>query len=209
MAVGQAGSAAAESPSRVAEQVADDGVFIGFGRSAGFDEQALANAVAAAAIDDLTIVVVAPVDPQPTTRAFARRIQELTEVDVAIVFPPEGPMEAYASDVWSTTRPRALEEARQLNVPSQAVDVFVEELLSDGGRGRPPIVGQIIRALVLFVLAIAAVLGIEAALARAKSSRTPPGPPAGPPAGPLDGRPATALTAYATPATVPDAPPRV
>ena len=158
---------AAESPARVADGLADDGVFVGFGRS-DVDEAELAAAVADARRDGLDLVVVAPRDPQPTAKAFARRIQERTEADVALVFPSDGPLEAYVIDELSSARPRAIEAARILDDPARAVATFTQELGSDESDGRPAIVGQIIRALVICSLLIGAVVAIELAIARVR-----------------------------------------
>lgn len=162
---------AAESPSRVADGLADDGVFVGFGRT-DVDEAALAAAVADARRDDLDLVVVVPRDPQPSAKAFARRIQERTEADVALVFPSDGPVEAYVIDELSSARPRAIEAARVLGDPARAVAAFAEEVASSEDAGRPPIVGQIIRALVICSLLIGAIVAIELAIDRVR--RTAP-----------------------------------
>lgn len=160
--------ASAESPSRVADGLADDGVFVGFGRDGDVDEAALAAAVADARRNDLDLVVVVPRDPQPSAKAFARRIQERTEADVAIVFPSEGPLEAYVIDELSSSRPRAIEAARVLGDPAMAVAAFTEELSTTEEAGRPPIVGQIIRALVICSLLIGAIVAIELAIDRVR-----------------------------------------
>ncbi len=160
--------ASAESPSRVADGLADDGVFVGFGRDGDVDEAALAAAVADARRNDLDLVVVVPRDPQPSAKAFARRIQERTEADVAIVFPSEGPLEAYVIDELSSARPRAIEAARVLADPARAVATFAEEVATTEPAERPPIVGQIIRALVICSLLIGAIVAVELAIDRVR-----------------------------------------
>lgn len=160
-------AASAESPSRVADGLVDDGVFVGFGRD-DVDEADLAAAVADARGDGLDLVVVVPRDPQPTAKAFARRVQEWTEADVALVFPSDGPLEAYVIDELSSARPRAMEAARILDDPARAVATFAEELDPDESSGRPAIVGQIIRALVICSLLIGAVVAIELAIGRVR-----------------------------------------
>lgn len=153
-------TASAETPTRVAEGLADDGVFVGFGRN-DIDEATLVAAVADARDDRLDLVVVVPRDPQPSAKAFARRVQELTEADVAIVFPEEGPVEAYVMEELAPARPRAIEAARSLDDPAGAIAAFTQELTSTEESERPPIVGQILRALVLFSLLIGVVVAIE------------------------------------------------
>lgn len=165
------GPASAESPTRVAEGLEDDGVFVGFGRT-DVDEAALAAAVADARADNLDLVVVVPRDPQPSASAFARRVQEQTEADVAMVFPEDGRLEVYVTEELSPDRARAIEAARVLDDPAMAVATFVEELRSVESAGRPAIIGQIIRALVICSLLIGAVVAIELAIDRVR--RTAP-----------------------------------
>ena len=156
------GPASAETPAQVADGLSDDGVFVGFGRSE-VDEEDLIAAVADARRRNLDLVVVVPWDPQPTAKAFARRVQEFTEVDVALVFPDEGPVEAYVNDEMEQAagRPRALEEARGLDDPAAAVGAFTEELLSVETAGRPEIVDRILRWLTIFALVIGVVVVVE------------------------------------------------
>jgi hypothetical protein len=156
-----AGPAEAESPSRVAEETADDGVFVGIGRGDDVDEAALMAAVENASFDGLRIVVVVPQDPQPTAKAFARRVQEQTEADAVLVFPEEGPLESYMADELSSSRIRATEAARSLVDPARAVSAFAEEVNSVGETGTPRIIRQVINALLLMALVIGVVIGIE------------------------------------------------
>ncbi len=165
LVAGLGAAASAESPTRVAEGLADDGVFVGFGRS-DVDEAALVAAVADARGRGLDLVVVVPRDPQPSAKAFARRIQEKTEAEVALVFPSEGPVEAYVLEELSAARPRALDAARALDDPAAAIDAFAVELTTTDDASRPPIVGQIFRALVVFGLLIGVVVAIELIVSR-------------------------------------------
>ncbi|MGI9598379.1 MAG: DUF6676 family protein [Acidimicrobiales bacterium] len=160
-------AAGAESPSTVAEELADDGVFIGFGRGE-VDEEALIAAVEDARFDGLRLVVVVPRDPQPTPAAFARRIQEQTEADAAIVFPSEGALETYVIEDLSTSRIRATEAAREFADPARAVTAFATEMSSTRETGTPAIVNQIMRVLVLMALVIGVVVAIEQGIALLK-----------------------------------------
>ncbi len=155
----------AESPIEVAEEVADDGVFIGFGRP-GVDEEALIAAVEDARFDGLRIVAIIPRDPQPNAAAYARRIQERTEADAALVFPKEGPLETYVIEDLSASRIRATEAAREFNDPARAVQAFANEVLAEREAGTPEIVGQIMNALVLMTLVVGAVVILEQVIAR-------------------------------------------
>ncbi|MGB5756293.1 MAG: hypothetical protein WBM50_05215, partial [Acidimicrobiales bacterium] len=153
------------------EEVADDGVFVGFGRD-DIDEAALIAAVEDARFDGLRLVAVAPRDPQPTAAAFARRIQEQTEADAAIILPEDGQLETYVIEDLSTTRIRATEAAREFSDPARAVQAFATELGSTRETGTPPIVDQIMRALVLMALVIGVVVAIEQGVARLKKPDT-------------------------------------
>lgn len=159
----------AEAPSEVAEELEDDGVFIGFGRRE-IDEAALIAAVEDARFDGLRLVAVAPRDPQPTAAAFARRIQEHTDADAAIIFPIEGVLETYVIEDLSTSRIRATEAAREFDDPARAVEAFALEIGSKRETGTPQIVDDIIRALVLMALVIGVVVLIEQGLALLKRS---------------------------------------
>ncbi|MGH1493842.1 MAG: hypothetical protein ACRBK7_31345 [Acidimicrobiales bacterium] len=161
------GAAAAESPIAVADELADDGVFVGFGRR-DVDEDALIAAVEDARFDGLRLVAVAPVDPQPDAAAFARRIQEQTDADAAIVFPKEGPLETYVIEDLSSSRIRATAAAREFAEPARAVEAFATEIGSVREAGTPEIVDEIMRALVLMALVIGVVVVIEQIVAHFK-----------------------------------------
>jgi hypothetical protein len=159
----------AETPTEVAEEAADDGVFVSLGRS-DVDEEALVAAVADAANRGVEMIVVAPRDPQPTAKAFARRLQELVEVEVAIVLPVDGPLEAYVAEDLSSSRPRAMETARGLADPARAVAVFADEVVTRSEPGRPAIIGQILRVLLLCSVVVGAVVLLETLIGRARRS---------------------------------------
>lgn len=158
-------AALAESPVAVAEELSDDGVFVGFGRG-DIDEDALVAAVEDARFGGLRLVAVAPRDPQPNAAAFARRIQEQTEADAAIIFPPEGVLETYVIEDLSTSRIRATEAAREFADPARAVQAFATEIGSTRDTGTPEIVSQILRALVLLALVIGIIVIIEQGVAK-------------------------------------------
>ncbi len=118
--------------------------------------------------DGLRIVVVVPRDPQPTPSAFARRVQEKTEADAVLVFPPEGRLETYVTDDLSSARIRATDAARQFNDPARAVEAFATEISSTGDGGTPAIVGQVMNALVLLTLVVGIVVAIEQGVNRVR-----------------------------------------
>ena len=172
LGVGQL-AASAESPLEVAEEVADDGVFIGFGRSAEVDEEALIAAVEDARFDGLRLVAVVPLDPQPDAAAFARRVQEVTEADAALVFPSEGELETFVIEDLSGSRIRATETARGFSDPARAVQAFADEAMSEREAETPEIVGQILNALVLMTLAVGVIVALEQGISRLRRSKVP------------------------------------
>lgn len=160
----------AETPSQVANGVEDDGVFVGFQRR-DIDEEALIAAVEDVRFDGLRLIAVAPRDPQPSAAAFARRVQEETDADVAIIFPIDGQLEAYVIEDLSGGRVRATLAAREFADPARAVEVFASEITSERESETPPIVGQLMNALVLMALVIGVVVAIEQIVAMFKRSR--------------------------------------
>ena len=80
--------------------------------------------------------------------------------------PSNGPVEAYVGEELAADRPRALNAARALVDPARAVGVFADELTTDADRGQPPIIGQILRALLLMAAIVGAVVLIEFLIGR-------------------------------------------
>ncbi len=157
--------AAAESPTLVAEEVALDGVFVAQGRH-DIDEELLAITVQQARARGLRLVVAAPIDPQPTALAFARRLQEASDADAAIVFPVGGGFEAHVIDELEADHLRALGAARSKASPVDAVEAFSAELLVEPSRDLPPIVNQLLTIVVLLALALAGAAALEQMLKR-------------------------------------------
>lgn len=156
--------AGAESPTEVAEELATDGVFVAPGRE--IDEAGLAVAVEEARARGLRLVVVVPNDPQPTVTAFARRVQEASDADVAIVFPIEGGVEAFAIEEFESAHIRSLTAARAKSSPVEAVETYTEQLLTEPTTSLPPIVGQLITIVVLLALVLAGAVAVEQLLRR-------------------------------------------
>jgi hypothetical protein len=153
------GTASAETPSEVAAELAVDGVYVAEGRT-DIDELAVAAAIdESRAIGGLRLVAVAPNDPQPDAAAFARRVQEASDADAAIVFPPGGGFEAHVVEKFEDSHLRALAAARATATPVEAVETFSTELLREPERDFPPVV----RRLVLVVLLLAVILVVVVA----------------------------------------------
>ena len=126
-----------ETPTLLAEKLQDSGVYVGPGRSDA-DAGPLEEAVLRAREEGLELVILVPDEPEPSASAFARRMQEKTEADAAIVFPPEdGALQAYAAEEYESNRTRALNRAQEQDDPSAAIEIYVDELQSDGSRNVP------------------------------------------------------------------------
>ncbi len=147
-------TAQAESPLDVAEELADDGVFVARART-DIDEESLASAIQQARFDGLRIVAVAPIDPQPSGSAYARRIQEVVDADAALVFLEDEPLETFVVNELSGGHIRAQQRARAVTDPGRAVLTFAQELTAEQQPSRP----ALIRQLMLLALLLAAVVG--------------------------------------------------
>jgi len=148
--------AQAETPAAVVMELDVDGVFIARSRSAEHDEQAMRQSIERARAMGLRVVVAAPVDPQPSPLAFARRILEASDADVALVYPPEGGLETFVIDDFESAQFRALAAARSKSGDAAAIDAFVEELVAEPAQPVP----EIVRRLVLIMMALAIILAV-------------------------------------------------
>lgn len=158
------GVAQAETPTEVAEEVESDGVYVARGRD-DIDEEAMAAVVQDQRFDGLRLVIVAPRDPQPTARAFARRVQEATDADIAIVFPIQGELEAYVIEDLGERKLRALTEARRLTDPVRSVETFAREITTEPEAETPAIIGQITRAVIYMAAGLLIIVLIEQLIA--------------------------------------------
>ena len=156
----------------VAEEVAIDGVFVAPSRT-DIDEEAMATTVQQARARGLRLVVVAPIDPQPDAAAFARRVQEASDADAAIVFPAEGGFEAHVIDEFTAAHLRAIAAARSKATPVDAVEVFSAELLVEPSRELPPIVNRLLIIVVVLALTLAGAVALEQTLRRVGKGRDP------------------------------------
>jgi hypothetical protein len=167
--VATAAPAGAETPDLVAEEVADDGVYVASIRD-DLDEEQLATAVQQARARGLRLIVVAPFDPQPDPAAFARRVQEASDADAALVFTAEGGVEAHVIDDLESAHFRALAAARSKAAALDAVEVYTVELLAEPSRDLPPIVNQIISIVVILALVLAGAVALEQVFRRTRRS---------------------------------------
>ncbi|MDH5291103.1 MAG: hypothetical protein OEY41_14005, partial [Acidimicrobiia bacterium] len=114
-------AALAESPTVLASELAIDGAYVAPERS-DVSEADLVEQTGRARALGLRLVVVVPNDPRPSPQAFARRILEATDSDVALVFPPGGGLEASVADDFRSQSLRALSAARSKADPVLATE---------------------------------------------------------------------------------------
>lgn len=160
--------ASAETPSAVAVELADDGVYRS-PQSTQIDEATvatLAAAVVRAKASGLNLVVLAPSDPQPDAESFALRVRQATEADVALLFATDGALHASVTDAYSDRMVRSVEEARQAPGAAAAVEAFVAQLTTEPDRGLPPTVRLIIGVVVGLVIVLIASTALEQAFRR-------------------------------------------
>ncbi len=159
------GRAGAESPIVVGGELAVDGVFVAPERPEVSESQLVESVKQARALG-LRLVVVVPNDPQPDPKAFARRILEASDADVALVFPPDGGLEANVVDEFASVGLRALTAARSKSNPVVATDTFTQELLAEPSRSIPPVVSRTVLGVVVLAVILAAVVMLEQGLRR-------------------------------------------
>lgn len=162
--------AGAEAPSALTADLAEDGVYIAPERT-DIEEAPLVAAVNEARAAGVELVVVAPLDPQPDPRAFARRIQEATDVDAAMVFTDDGPIASYATDDLKNGNTRAQAAAMAAPTPAAAVTAYQTELLTEPSGG---VMGVIIAVVVLLAALVAALVVAVILEQRFRSGRIAP-----------------------------------
>ena len=142
-----------ENPAAIAEEIQGDGVYIASTRE-DVSREPLVAEVLRARQNNLRLVIVIPENPEPTPQAYARRMQEATDADAAIVFPSEGQMEAYSVEELRINNGVSLDAARQENDYKMAVSVYAGKMVQNPDRGVPFfILGLIVFVVVLVVVA--------------------------------------------------------
>jgi hypothetical protein len=163
-------AAEAESPQVVAGELAIDGAYVAPERS-DVDEALLVEQANQARALGLRLVVVVPNDPQPDPKAFARRVLEASDTDVALVFPPGGGLEADVVEGLESDSFRALAAARSKADPVVATEVFTRELLAEPDRPVPPVVSRTILTVLILAGVLAAAVILEQTLRRGSPPR--------------------------------------
>lgn len=149
----------AENPVDVVSELADDGVYIASSRAGDADPSAVILVIQRAQAEGLTMGILWPSEPQPTTSAFARRVQEAGEMDVVLVFGPDGEFGSFVAEDYEDGSIRAVNAARAAVSPSAKADAFLTGLLEEPVRERPAIINSLVRwiAILLAALVVAAV----------------------------------------------------
>lgn len=166
-----ASPAAAENPSELQADLADDGVYIAPARAGDIDGGTVLPVVERARTEGLSMYVLWPNDPQPNTDAFARRIQEQYQVDVVLVFGPEGQLGSFVSEDYEAESIRAVAAARDTDDPAATADAYLTGLLEEPDRERPAIVNRLVRWIAIMVGALVAAAVGEQMIRQYKRSR--------------------------------------
>lgn len=150
------GPVEAELPSEVVEGAGDDGVFVAPGVE-GHDEAALASVVDDARRLDLKMLLVAPEEPLPTAEAFALRVMQAADADIAVVFAPDGQIQASVEDDLRDREVAALEAARSASSSHDAAAAYLSALTAERDDSLPGTVRWIVTVvIILFLLLVAA-----------------------------------------------------
>lgn len=152
------GPVEAETPSEVVEETTADGVYIANGVGP-IDESLLVPIVERAQREGIEMVIIAPRDPQPDAEAFALRVRQAAEADVALLFGPDGGIFASVVEEYEDGIVRALDRADAESTPDQAADAFLAELTTEPERPLPGVIWTVVKAVIylLVLLLLAAV----------------------------------------------------
>ncbi|MEZ5409362.1 MAG: hypothetical protein R2761_15140 [Acidimicrobiales bacterium] len=161
--------AGAESPTVLAAELAIDGAYVAPERT-DVSEADLVEQTGHARALGLRLVVVVPNDPRPNAEAFARRVLEATDSDVALVFPPGGGLEASVADDLQSQSLRALSAARSKADPVLATEVYIDTVLAEPSRSVPAVVSRTVLAVLILAVVLGGVVLAEQAIRRAGSS---------------------------------------
>ncbi len=166
-----AAPAAAETPSEVVAETTGDGIYIANTRRNAFDVSMFQPTVDAAAREGIRMIVAVPFDPVPTTTAFARRIREASDADVALVFGPDGVLGADVSEDYEDDEVRALSAARERTTPEGQAEAFLVGLTTEPVRERPEIIDTVVRWIVILLVVLIAAALLEQGVRQAKRAR--------------------------------------
>ncbi len=141
---------------------ASDGVYIAPGQD--FDAGEFRSVVDLAASRGVSMLIAAPQDPQPNASAFALRLRQLAEVDVTLVYGPDGEVRGSVSDDYFDGFARAEKAAVAAPTPAQAANDFFAELMEKPPGGLPDIVRDLARYVMILAVLVAAASAAEMAI---------------------------------------------
>lgn len=154
---------AAETPTAVLDEIADDGVYVG--STFDIDEEVLAASVSKAKLEGLTIVAIAPNDPEPDAEAFGLRVLQASGtsgLDAVVVFTEDGEHQVVVSEDYDDQVVRALHAVRASPTPAAAVDALAEALVAENQPSVPAAIDVVKNwvFLLLALLVIAVILDV-------------------------------------------------
>ncbi len=164
-------AASAENPVDVLPDLTDDGVYVASSRVGDADPSAVIPVIQRAQAEGLTMSILWPSEPQPTTSAFARRVQEAGESDVVLVFGPEGDFGSFVAEDYEDGSIRAVNAARAAVSPAAKADAFLTGLLEEPVRERPAIINSLVRWIAILLGALVAAAVGEQMIRQYKRSR--------------------------------------
>jgi len=163
--------AGAENPTDVQAELADDGIYVAPGRTNDVDTGAVLATIERARAEGVSMQVLWPDEPQPNAGAFARRVQELNNADVVLVFGPEGELGSHVAEDYEDGSIRAFNAARDATGAPAKADAYLTGLLEEPVRERPEIISTLVRWIaILIALLVAGAVG-EQMIRKYKRSR--------------------------------------
>lgn len=141
----------AETPSEVVEETSVDGVYIANGVGP-IDEDLLIPVVESAQRQGIEMVIVAPRDPQPDAEAFALRVRQAADADVALLFGPDGGIFASVVEDYDDGLVRALDKAEAESSPDLVADAFLTELTTEPDRPLPEVIRTVVKVVIYLLI---------------------------------------------------------
>lgn len=163
-------AAAAESPNEVVEDLVD-GVYIATNRQGDATPEMFREAIDEATRDGIAMIVVVPRESIPYPEAFALRVRQAAEADIAVLFSEEGQVEASVAEELDDRAIPALDAARAAATPGEAATAYFVNLTEEPDREVPDIVRTITNWVFYLLLVLGVVVFIELGLRRFKNRR--------------------------------------
>ncbi len=170
LALGLPSTANAETPSEVVEDLVD-GVYIHSTRSSDATPEMFEGAISEATKDGIVMIVVVPNESIPSGSAFALRVRQAADADIAVLFDRDGTVEASVSEELDERKTQALEAAREAATPGEAVMTYFINVTEEPEREVPDVVRTITNGVFYLLLVLGAVVFIELGLRRFKNRR--------------------------------------